>query len=209
MVVHMSQRLGPALVVEHLLQASRAEVMSFGPLVLLVRTPDDGEPDFGAALEQSILKANASPHRPTSPGLVTAEIPTVAAPPDDDSDVDQAEMLAELSAAEHWVVPLQAIGFGLEPDARITVGRAADSRIHLTDRSVSAHHAEFTLADGGLRLADVGSKNGTAHNGVELRRDEKVWLQPMDRIRFGRVECFVCDPRALRAVLRTDVRVFR
>lgn len=84
----------------------------------------------------------------------------------------------------------------------ITVGRAADASILLLDPSVSARHAELVLADGGIRLADVASKNGTLHNGTELRPHDRVWLQPMDRVQFGQVEAFVCDARALRAVLR-------
>jgi hypothetical protein len=205
------ERLGPKVVVDYLLHAGRGDVAALGSLVLLIRTPVDSEPDFGAALEESVLKSEPVPQSATSLGLATAEIPTVLAPADDESEVDQAEMLAELSSEKHWVVPLSVFlprRVGETAHAAIAVGRAFDARIRLTDRSVSAHHAEFTLADGGVRLTDLGSKNGTAHNGVDLRPQDKIWLQPMDRVRFGRVECFVCDPRALRAVLRTDIRNF-
>jgi hypothetical protein len=205
------QSLGPATVVEHLLGATRAELAGFGSLLLVIRTPEDSEPDFGPALEGCILKSESAPYRASPQSLITAEIPTLHAPPDDESDIDQAEMLAELSSAEHWVAPLGAYNItGLRPHSQhvVRVGRAQGASLRLTDRSVSAQHAEFTLADGGVRLADAGSKNGTVHNGTELRPSLKVWLQPMDRIRFGRVECFVCDPRALRAVLRHDSRSF-
>lgn|GEM_PF-1070556 len=205
------QSLGPATVVEYLLGATRAELAGFGSLLLVVRTPTDSEPDFGPTLEASIVTSESAPPRIGAQSLITAEIPTMHAPPDDEADIDQAEMLAELSSAEHWIAPLGTHGGSTERSRAtqaVRIGRALSANLRLTDRTVSAQHAEFILADGGVRLSDLGSKNGTTHNGVELRPSVKVWLQPMDRIRFGRVECFVCDPRALRTVLRQDSRSF-
>jgi pSer/pThr/pTyr-binding forkhead associated (FHA) protein len=74
------------------------------------------------------------------------------------------------------------------------------------DPSVSGKHAAFAWSDGALAVTDLGSKNGTSHNDVRLSPHEKSWVQPMDRLQFGRVEAFLCDPRALRAVLLQEHR---
>ncbi len=54
---------------------------------------------------------------------------------------DQGEVLHEFTAA------------------RITIGRRPDNTIQISDRSVSAHHAELIEEDGHYRLHDLGSTN--------------------------------------------------
>ena len=54
----------------------------------------------------------------------------------------------------------------------------------LTDRAVSRHHAEIQRVGSEFILADVGSKNGTYHNG---QRVESVPLRDGDRIQVGSV----------------------
>lgn len=198
-----SLRVGPASVVERLLQAGIAEMSALGPLVLIVRTSADSPHEFTEALESTILREDSISPFMTASAIVTAEFPTVYAPSDPTDGQDQAEMLAELSIAHHSLIPLGSRGAMLRTGERvITLGRSPEASILLLDPSVSARHAELVAMDGGIRLADVSSKNGTLHNGTELRPHDRVWLQPMDRVRFGQVEAFVCDARALRAVLR-------
>jgi two-component system, NtrC family, response regulator GlrR len=46
-------------------------------------------------------------------------------------------------------------------DARITIGRAADSSLALTDRTVSEYHLECEVVAKGIRVRDLGSTNGS------------------------------------------------
>jgi signal transduction histidine kinase len=72
--------------------------------------------------------------------------------------------------------------FDLSGDA-LSVGRDAGNRIRLHDTEISRRHAEFTPAkDGGYRLLDVGSANGTFVNGQSIR---DVLLQAGDQIQIG------------------------
>ncbi len=198
-----SLRVGPASVVERLLKAGSAEISALGPLVLIVRSPADAPHEFTETLERSIVTTESIPTAVLESVLVTSEIPTVYAPSDPNNDPDQAEMLAELSAAPHSIIPLGNRGRLQGAGERvITIGRSSEAQVLLLEPSVSARHAELLVSDAGTRLVDVASKNGTLRNGSELRPYGKVWLQPMDRIQFGQVEAFICDARALRAVLR-------
>ena len=63
-------------------------------------------------------------------------------------------------------------------DASITVGRLPDKALQIEDASVSSHHAELTLEEGGdYKLTDIGSTNGTLLNGKELAEGEGQLLQ--------------------------------
>jgi pSer/pThr/pTyr-binding forkhead associated (FHA) protein len=75
----------------------------------------------------------------------------------------------------------------------ITIGRAPDNIIVLTDRSVSNRHAVLRLANGSYYLKDLGSTNGTRVNGIPIT---ETALRFDDRIRFGAVESrFESDAR--------------
>jgi signal transduction histidine kinase/pSer/pThr/pTyr-binding forkhead associated (FHA) protein len=66
---------------------------------------------------------------------------------------------------------------------RLTIGRESSNRVRLHDTEVSRRHAELVrTADGGYRLLDVGSANGTFVNG---RGVKDVLLQPNDEIQVG------------------------
>ena len=74
-------------------------------------------------------------------------------------------------------------------DATITVGRLADNALQIEDASVSSHHAELTLGDGGdYVLTDIGSTNGTLLNGKEMAEGEGQRLQAGDKVTFGNIE---------------------
>ena len=74
-------------------------------------------------------------------------------------------------------------------EATITVGRLADNALQIEDASVSSHHAELTLGDGGdYVLTDIGSTNGTLLNGKELAEGEGRRLQAGDKVTFGNIE---------------------
>jgi len=65
----------------------------------------------------------------------------------------------------------------------------ADNALQIEDASVSSHHAELTLGEGGdYLLTDIGSTNGTQLNGKEITEGEPQRLQAGDKVRFGNIE---------------------
>ena len=50
----------------------------------------------------------------------------------------------------------------------LMVGRDPTCDINVQDRQVSRFHARITPTAEGVTVEDLGSKNGTNHNGVEL-----------------------------------------
>jgi len=67
----------------------------------------------------------------------------------------------------------------------VTIGRAPDNTIVLTDRAVSNRHAMLCRTDSGYNLKDLCSTNGTRVNGIPIT---ETTLHFEDRIRFGAVE---------------------
>jgi signal transduction histidine kinase/pSer/pThr/pTyr-binding forkhead associated (FHA) protein len=66
--------------------------------------------------------------------------------------------------------------------AAYTIGRDATNPLRLHDTEVSRRHAEFRSVDGGYRLLDVGSANGTFVNN-QVAKD--VLLRSGDHIQMG------------------------
>ncbi len=65
---------------------------------------------------------------------------------------------------------------------RVLIGSSAGAQFPLTDPTVSAVHCEI-LADGeGVRVRDLGAKNGTLLGG---RRVQQAWLDPKDDLALG------------------------
>ena len=74
----------------------------------------------------------------------------------------------------------------------LTVGRHPDSMVPLASPSVSSHHGAIRWRDDGFYVQDLGSRNGTRVNGVEV---EEAKLNDGDRLAFGDVQAvyFVAD----------------
>ncbi len=198
-----SKKLAPQEWVEALVSMEPTELDAepFGPLLLLVRAPeDDDSGQFSRTLTASIMK-EASVTGEHAKWPATAQFPTMNMSSSELSEADQIELLAELSSAVHCLVPLRE-----KPRKGCFLGRSPQATIRLSDPSVSAEHARFFVEGGTVQICDTESKNGTTLNGRKLEGDERPWLQPMDRLTFGRVRAFVCDPRVLRAVLRQGLR---
>lgn len=69
--------------------------------------------------------------------------------------------------------------------ATLSLGRADDNEVILTDTQASRHHARITLKDGGFEIADIGSSNGVFVNGKQVAA---VALKEGDRILLGSTE---------------------
>jgi len=67
--------------------------------------------------------------------------------------------------------------------AGATIGRSRSCDVVLDDANVSRQHAELRPRGGGWTIADLGSTNGVAVNGVRLERPQP--LRPGDRIEVG------------------------
>lgn len=67
---------------------------------------------------------------------------------------------------------------------RTTIGRSADNKIVLDDKSVSTHHARIDRVKGGFEMIDLDSTNGIKVNGV---LHSQVLLQPGTSYKIGDV----------------------
>jgi adenylate cyclase len=72
----------------------------------------------------------------------------------------------------------------LAPGRAVIVGRAVTSDVPVYDPTISRQHAELVLADGGVRIKDLGSSNGTFLNGARIT---DAVATDSDVITFGKV----------------------
>lgn len=84
----------------------------------------------------------------------------------------QLPCLVESSGREHT----------LRPGTNV-IGREGD--VALPDPRVSRRHAQITMADGAMRLEDLGSTNGTTHNDARVEPGTTVALAAGDTVAFG------------------------
>lgn len=78
---------------------------------------------------------------------------------------------------------------------RLTLGRSPDAGIRLDgDPAVSRLHALCEQIDGGWRLSDLGSRNGTYVN--SKRTTDPIALRPGDEVRIGAWRLVYCDESA-------------
>ena len=71
----------------------------------------------------------------------------------------------------------------------LMVGRDPSCDINVQDRQVSRFHARVTPTPEGVTIEDLGSKNGTNHNGVEIA--SPVMLQDGDLLGIALAQQFV------------------
>ena len=79
---------------------------------------------------------------------------------------------------------------------RLLAGRRSECDLCVEFHTVSRRHAEFLMTDTGWILRDLGSKNGTAVNGVKLMPEQSVLLRVGDEIAFAKTERFFVLPPA-------------
>lgn len=68
---------------------------------------------------------------------------------------------------------------------RLTIGKAADNDLSLSDDTVSRYHCELVRAPDGLHVRDLGSTNGTKLDGIRVR---EAMVQPGSVLKVGEVE---------------------
>lgn len=114
-------------------------------------------------------------------------------------EVDRLLAEAHQATAAGDQAELRAVGetgagqvFALDR-ASLLVGRAPDCSITLDDSSVSAEHARLVRGDGGWRVVNLLSTNGTF---VNEKRVSSTDLTDGDTVRFGRVEFVLHDPES-------------
>ena len=71
----------------------------------------------------------------------------------------------------------------------IVLGRESTCNVVVNDRQISRYHARLTPTSEGVMLEDLGSKNGTYHNGTMLTAS--VMLQDGDLLAVGIAQQFV------------------
>lgn len=74
-------------------------------------------------------------------------------------------------------------------EGELGIGRATENRLQLPDESLSRRHARIYADDGRWLFEDLGSRNGSFVNALEVHRP--VALRPGDRIRLGGSELIV------------------
>jgi adenylate cyclase len=72
----------------------------------------------------------------------------------------------------------------VQPGRVVVVGRAVTSDVPIYDPTISRRHAEVSLTDGGVKVKDAGSSNGTFLNGARITDAVAV---ENDVITFGKV----------------------
>jgi transcriptional regulator with PAS, ATPase and Fis domain len=89
-------------------------------------------------------------------------------------------------------------GVTREFDGVLRIGRAADADLQLIDERVSRDHCTLEVAPDGVRLRDLGSRNGTWLKGKRI--EQPVVLQPGDQFAVGEsLLAFEPDLEALRS----------
>ncbi|MBQ0828965.1 FHA domain-containing protein [Streptomyces tagetis] len=115
------------------------------------------------------------------PPLTDGAVLTLGAPGEPDPHAEPAGAAAQL----HVVAGPDAGGVHLLHGGQIRLGRSADADVALDDPDVSRMHCAVTLSpDGRVRVADLGSTNGTTLDGVRVG-ERPVRFAPGALLRIG------------------------
>ena len=97
----------------------------------------------------------------------------------------------------------------LPPAGLLTIGRAPEVEVCVRSLSVSRRHAQLEVGSAGVRVADLGSHNGTRRNGERLA--EPQLLHPGDVLTLCDVTIVYYGPRrpAPMQAQRLDARLFQ
>ncbi len=112
--------------------------------------------------------ATANPPRPAAASTIAPSASVVAS--------------TSAGAAPAYLAGRNGDRYALRADAATSLGRALDNDIVVTDASASRHHATIEAINGGFRLRDLGSQNGTF---VGTQRVTDTPLGNGDTVRIG------------------------
>lgn len=200
--------LQPGTWIDELGRLSTDEIESRYPgvLLLVVELRDD-TPELEQGLDENRRWEGQPPKRADVHATTTATFPALRAAGARPSleGMDRIQLLAKLSGARHFILPLFKRKSASEfEETKLTVGRNEGTDVMLHHSSVSKLHAWFEQdQSGALYLSDAGSLNGTRVNGKPLRNGELQWIQPLDQLQFGNIAAFTCSVPVLRSVLRS------
>ena len=90
-------------------------------------------------------------------------------------------------------------------DEPVSIGRQPDNALVLADELTSRHHCVIEPWEGGFRIRDLGSANGTKLNDQKISSD---LLDNGDVVRIGTVEVRFIDPEQLAPRRRQNVPDF-
>ena len=164
--------------------------------LLLVRV-DDPLTESAQVLQRGAL-GERTPLVPSIPFRTTMRIgdqPSVRSR----SPFGTKQLELRLSAHAYVAVPLhKRSGSGKDFIERVSVGRAPNNDIVIRYDSVSKVHAWFARGEeGGVYVADAGSKNKTRINGTPIVPQDPQETVSGDTIRFGAVEALLCSAAVL------------
>jgi hypothetical protein len=160
--------------------------------LLLVRVDDPSE-EAAEVLRRGAL-GERTPLVPTIPFRTTMRMgtePTVRAR----SVFGPKQLELRLSAHAYVAIPIhKRAGSGKDFIERVSIGRAPNNDIVIRYDSVSKVHAWFARGEeGGVYVADAGSKNKTRLNGAPIPAQDPQEVLSGDSIRFGAVETLLCS----------------
>lgn len=87
----------------------------------------------------------------------------------------------------------------LKNGQKVTVGRSKSCDCTVVDDFCSSRHCAVTFENGKLLLSDLGSKNGTSLNGINIARDE--FINTKDVIVIGRTFIHIDEDRTPTSIL--------
>jgi hypothetical protein len=206
-----SPELQPQSFIDELARLSHEQVTKYflGVQLLLVELRDDApELAIGLVENQALAGSPPKPSAVNAPTTVTfPALRAVGSRTSDESNLegmDRIQLLAKLSGARYFVLPLFKRASQSSQATQIVVGRIEGSDVMLVHSSISKQHAWFQVDNSGaLYLTDSQSLNGTCVNGKPLKPGEPHWIQPLDHLQFGSISAFTCAPLILRSMLKT------
>src|SRR5262245_53599153 len=112
-------------------------------------------------------------------------------------------MLTQLPVGSARLLVIEGVSsliVGLPATGIVTIGRAPECDVRLTDAACSRRHVRLHIVEGSITLEDLGSHNGTRINGVRVV--DRHPLTSDDVISIGPVKLIIhAQQRAWRAAL--------
>ena len=121
---------------------------------------------------RAALEAVAETPAPTPAPVPTAPVPTLPAPPTDETAEVPAPQAGRVGDA--LVLTLGTATTFTVAKTSATLGRGQENSIRLDDLSVSRRHARIAYRQGGYWLSDLGSMGGTWVNGTRLNAPRRI-----------------------------------